>query len=271
MTLKSNCCRDVPHWLSDIRLETPSDLEKVAFPLKKALEHSCFYPASGCDGRPVQFLGGFIHSFFYVDYGVSEARVDEATLQSGFKGYKIVGRKRLKEGDLVPGGWSPVVPPRFHAEVAGFEQFRRSGLVTTPFATWYVLDRDPDFDEKHGPQRFSLFYIAADGVAAYQALYRQNNMAPEVLSIIQPGHAFGGNYTNFTKPDGFLAWTVLEREPTPKYLVCGGMGRNYTQAFWPDAYAEHVEWFQLQNGIGVWRRRQADNGEVETAEGEATA
>jgi hypothetical protein len=39
----------------------------------------------------------------------------------------------------------------------------------------------------------------------------------------------------------------------PEYLVCGGSLLDYAQAFWPEAYPEHVEWFQHVNGNGVWR------------------
>jgi hypothetical protein len=265
MILKINHRRDVPPWLRDIRLSTPHDLERKLFPLKEAIKHSLYYPAAGCDGRPVQFLGGFIHSFFYVDYGMSKAKIDEEALHSGFKGYKISGQKRLNQADLAPGGWSPIVPQRFHDEMAKFDQFRRNGFVTTPFASWYVFDRDPGLGEDHGPQRFSLVYIAGDGVATYQALYWLNDTAPEVLAIIQPGHGFGGNYTDFTNPNGFLAWTVLDKERKPEYLVCGGKGLHYAQAFWPDAYPKNIERFQRENGNGVWRRKQAADCAIEPA------
>ena len=130
------------------------------------------------------------------------------------------------------------------------------GFIRSPFATWYVFDRDDGLDENHGPQRFSVVYLCADGVAAYQALYRQNHTAPEVLAIIQPGHGFGLNYTDFTDPKGFLAWTVLEGNGShiPDFLVCGDSFIDHTQSFWPDAYPDHVEWFQHVHGNGVWRR-----------------
>ncbi len=130
------------------------------------------------------------------------------------------------------------------------------GFVKPPFANWYIFDRESKLGEAHGPQRFSLVYICADGVETYQALYWQNRIAPKVLTIIQPGTGFGGNYTDFRDPDGFFAWTVLygNHDFVPKYLAYGGSLLNYDAACWPDAYPNHVEWWQHVNGNGVWGR-----------------
>ncbi|MGC8478264.1 MAG: hypothetical protein ACP5NP_18080, partial [Acetobacteraceae bacterium] len=181
--------------------------------------------------------------------------------ERGFSGYHVAGRKRLTERDLAPAGWRPQIPERFLNEIDRFSHIRNRGFVKQPFATWYVFDRDADKDASHGPARFSLTYLCADGIAAYQALYWPAQTAPEVLTIIQPGSGFGGNYTEFRDPDGFLAWTVLHGngEQVPEYLVCGMIGpRDQRESFWPDAFPEHVEWFQHVNGNGVWRRRRQE-------------
>lgn len=254
MTLKHDGRRTVPLWLAQLN---PGALETMNFPLQAILEHSLYYPAAEFDGRPVQFLGGFIHSFIYVDYGVQATAVDAAALKPGFLGYHMAGSKSLEERDFTPLGWAPRVPPQYRNLMPTFDTMQAEGLVRSPFANWYIFDRDGDRGEDHGPQRFSLVYLCADGVATYQALYWQNQSAPEVLTIIQPGHGCGGNYTNFEEPKGFFAWTVLQGNGphVPRYLVCGGRGLDYAQAFWPEAYPEHVEWFQLVNGNGVWRQR----------------
>jgi hypothetical protein len=255
MLLKHNQRRPVPDWLAQLN---PAELGSANFALDEALQHSLYYPAAGFDGRPVQFLGGFIHSFIYVDYGMEEPAVDTEAQVSGFLGYHLAGHKRLSERELAPNGWHLQVPLQFQNQVRAFTERLAQGFVRKPFATWYIFDRnDDDRGEDHGPQRFSLIYICADGVAAYQALYWYNHTAPEVLAIIQPGTGFGGNYTDFSDPNGFLAWTVLRGNGSsiPEYLVCGGLSLGYTQAFWPDDYPEHIEWFQRMNGNGVWRRR----------------
>lgn len=252
MALKHDLRRKVPDWLSEL---DPARLESASFPLANVLKHSLYYPSAGFDGRPVQFLGGFIHSFVYVDYGNSERDVEGAIKEHGFLGYHVAGKQNLTQSELAPQGWQPHVPEQYRSDVERFRNYE-NGLVKRPFAIWYILDRDEDKSDDFGPERFSLLYLCADGVAAYQALYWQNHTAPEVLAIIQPGTGFGGNYTNFTDPEGFFAWTVLHGngKAIPEFLVYGGMGMDYTESCWPESYPEHVEWFQHMHGNGVWRR-----------------
>jgi hypothetical protein len=73
MSLKHDQRRPMPEWLARLN---PAELEAFGFPLNQALQHSLYYPAAGFDGRPVQFLGGFIQSFVYIDYGLEERAVD---------------------------------------------------------------------------------------------------------------------------------------------------------------------------------------------------
>jgi hypothetical protein len=257
--LKNDQRRDCPSWLTALDLPRPEALEQVAFPLKAVLEHSLYYPASGFDGRPVQFLAGLVHSFIYVDYGVGQDRLHEALEENGFSGYRILGRKRLSQADLVPQGWTPTVPSRFRENVLRGQGTVRS-FAQAPFAEWLIFGREAGFGQEHGPDRFSLVYLGADGVATYQALYHTNRVAPLAVAIIQPGTGFGGNYTDFKKPEGFFAWTVLRAGsgPVPEYLVCGGMGLDYERSFWPDDYPHHVEWFQHVNGNGIWRHKDTE-------------
>jgi hypothetical protein len=245
--------REVPKWLAEIVLPNPDSLDNLEFPLNHVLERSLYYPASGFDGRPVQFLAGFVHSFIYVDYGLEEKQLDCELIAKGFLGYRIAGRKRLIEADLVPSGWTPTIHERFTGEITRMsEEYRRR-----PFAVWFVFERLPEFDKGHGPSRFSFVYICGDGVAAYEALFLTRGIAPLVLAIIQPGHGFGGNYTDFTNPDGLLAEMVLRTNgrDIPEYLVCGGKGMDYNRAFWPSDYPTLVEYFQRDNGNGLWQHR----------------
>ena len=129
----------------------------------------------------------------------------------------------------------------------------RGQWVRPPFGEWLVFEREAGVAEDHGPERFSLVYVGADGVASYQALYLQNEVAPEVLAIIQPGTGWGGSYTDFRRPDGFLAEVVrlMGNHTIPQSMMCGEINGRPKAAFWPDQYSEPIEnWYE----IGIWTR-----------------
>ena len=236
--------RSVPAWLSHLDATGP-------FPLKEVLEGSLYYPSSGRDGDPVRYLGGFIHSFVYVDFAIAEAEV-MASLEASrhrFKGYRLALQRNLKERDLVPTGWTPVPPTR-----ADGRPRQPRDLPVTPFALWAVFDRMEGFGEDHGPSRFSLVFLCGDGVASYQALYQGNGCVPEVVAIIQPGHGFGGNWTDFTDPRKIFARSVLGHpRGVPRYLLCGAWNaRPESKACWPGYPGLVAQWPAAQGHLALW-------------------
>lgn len=117
--------------------------------------------------------------------------------------------------------------------------------------------RVEDQPETHGPSRLSLLYLAADGVAAVQALYVENNLKPKAIAIIQPGHAFGGHWTDFTGPEQVLARTVHGNPAgMPEYLLFGGWHDNelYRNPCWP-SYRHQVRFLKTAN-VGIWSLRK---------------
>ena len=267
MPLKHDSRREMPDWLAKL---TPSRLKSTDLPLQSLLTQSLYYPCCGFDGRPVQFLGGCIHSFLYVDYGANQGQLEIQLMENGFDGYSLAGYRSVEEEELAPDGWTPEVPARFERDLARFNHYARSHVASPPFAAWCIFEREAARDDTWGPARFSLLYLCADGVAAYQALYWPHAMAPEVLAIIQPGHGFGGNYTDFSDPNGLFAWTVLNAKqvPVPRFLLWGDYGLHYWRACWPDHYPNHVEWLQHEHGNGIWARTVPTNSTAVETDGE---
>lgn len=240
--------RAEPDWLSRIQATT---IDKE-FPLKEVLQDSVYYPASGIHGEPVRFLSENFASFVYVDYGVHRDQLMAKVSGGGFLGYDLVARRTLSESDLAPEGWSPVRPG---AEDGDPEKYRDWGRIKSPFCEWLVFQRKDGFDDNHGARRFSLLYMCADGVAAFQALYVQNAVSPGAIAIIQPGTGFGGNWTDFTDPKQILARTVMGNPAgPPAYLLYGGSGglHFYNEPCWP-AYSQGLG-FLGKSSIGVWHR-----------------
>jgi hypothetical protein len=238
-----------PDWLTEVSSES---MPHVSLPLRGILEDSLYYPSSHFDGDPVRCLAGNIYSFVYVDYGQSQSNLLAALRRPGFRGYRLLGSRSVTEDELTPRGWSSTPPlpsdgdPNQHRE-----------WIKQPFCIWSVFER-VQFDRTHGPDRFSMLFLCADGAAAFQALYIGNAIAPKVIAIIQPGHAFGGNWTDFTDPKAILARSVLQNPyGKPDFLLYGGYGRRayYREPCWPD-FGFPVRYLSKGNSgvIGVWSR-----------------
>ncbi len=266
MFLKILSRRPVPLWLSKLDV---SSLKSVELPLKELLKDSLYYPACRFDGRSIQFLGGFVHSFIYVDYGVEEDEVIQEFRYDGFLGYELVGEKELMLSEIFSGDCELQLPSQYAHEINRYNF--QSRWRKKPFARWMIFSRQENYSEGHGPSRFSVLYICADGVATYKNLYCHNNLAPEIIAIISPGTGLGGNWTDFRSQSGYFAWMVLNKcKRLPRYMLAGGYLLNYFESFWPQFYSIHVEWLQHIHGNGVWmidqkyrkfaRRRTRNNG-----------
>ena len=208
---------------------TPEAIAHGEFPVRALLYNSVYYPASAFDGGVIRDCNvnrkdWNVLSFVYVDYMATERDLSETDMP---RGYRVLGKRRLTETELVPNGWTPQIPPHFNLERY---RDRVSHFANRhPFATWMVLERLPEFGEDHGPKRFSLLFLCADGVAAYQALYWTNQMKPRAIAIIQPGTGFGGNWTDFFKKDDPFYWTVSHNPAgMPDYVYCGYWSQSAT-------------------------------------------
>ena len=83
-----------PRWLRTITAE-----EKL--PIGNILNGSVYYPACGTDGRPVQYLGGFSHSFIYADYGYPSDEIEDLLKADGaFAGYQLKSSRLISPDEL---------------------------------------------------------------------------------------------------------------------------------------------------------------------------
>lgn len=170
------------------------------FPLNDVLVDSLFYPCSGFDGSPIRHWPMGVNSFVYVDMGTDQiALTRETRKKKVFNGYKIIVERQLKMSELVPSGFMPKAPDSINQKQYQ-DAVKMSGAnVTNTFATWFVLERYENKNDEHGPKRFSLLYLRAEGLATYQALYVANNVLPKIVANIRPGEGFGGNFNNFSE------------------------------------------------------------------------
>lgn len=244
----------LPAWLSALDVDS---ITRQPLPLRELLEGSLYYPSCGTDGGPVKYMGYRIQSFIYIDYGFDRASFLEALRQRPFFGYRILASRAVRESELQVQGW--LEPPLSEREMIRARDATRN-LRGMPFCEWLVFERLPEMTEQHGPQRFSMLYLCADGVAAFQALYVEKAIHPAAIAVIQPGYGFGGNWTNFTDPEGPLARVVRSNSAgLPTYLLYGGHGprRYFTSLPWPQ-YSELVRWYPYHTHGNVCVRALAN-------------
>lgn len=195
-----------PRWLLDL------DSASGELPIADILQGSVFYPASGMDGRPVKYLGGFSHSFVYADCNISSEALTQHL--DTFKGYRVIFSRSVKQEELCFKPFQPILPTRSD----GDPQYLHVKDDFLPYALWAVYERLPEFSEAHGPERFSLLFVGGEGSASFQALYYSNQCAPSTVVLIR-SDAFTGNWTQFYDGERIFARSVLQNpQGTPEYL-----------------------------------------------------
>lgn len=200
---------------------TREDILCNDIPLTELLKDSVYYPASDLDGRPIEYcntcwrdLG--VNSFVYCDFNVrEEALVCDLKTVSG---YSVLAHRRVSPKEYIPDDFCLELPGRDMGHY--FSTFLGKGQAH-PFAHWVVFERNPDRDESHGPERFSLLFVGGEGLATFQKLYCYNHIAPKMICFIQCW-GFAGNWTDFTAAENSFHRTILRhKESLPEWLCMG--------------------------------------------------
>ena len=216
---------------------TEAQIKDEPLPLRLLLWNSVYYPASGLDGGVIKYCNTLgrdmgIRSFVYCDNNTNEAELCE-NVADHFRGYTIFSHRSVSV-------WELGVK---HLSMEPIDDRAKNKHLTPegePFCHWFIIERDSDFGDEHGPKRFSLLYLCCEGVTAYVQLYSQNEIVPKALAIIQPGTGFGGNWTDFRDYDAHLSFVLRHIPYMPRYIFNGGMGNSeddYTHLPWDEEYA----------------------------------
>lgn len=121
------------------------------------------------------------------------------------------------------------------------------------FAQWTIFERLDGFDGKHGPKRFSFFFVRGEGAATYQALYVSNNVLPRILAIIRPGRGYGGNFEEFE--DVLLATMMMHGRGLPEKLLHWYMVANpHLNLLHPRARNPWTTLYDLNNIERSWSK-----------------
>lgn len=186
-----------------------------------------YYPGSGTDGHPVKLFGSAhaAHCFVYVDYGRTQAELDEALQhpEHGFLGYHRLARVLLRESDLVPSGWRSHVAP---GEINTAAPRHFPSVAAAPFGFLEVLERNPDLGEEHGAKRLAILFLGANGIASYDALFCQGPEQRPPFAVVLVDHGFGGNCETFGRA-GLLERIAQRCNVFPELLLVA----EHTQAW----------------------------------------
>lgn len=212
-----------PDWLRLANKDMTFDRERV-------LTNSIYYPGSYMDGNILKDYSGVSHSFVYVDPGVSKDNLVE-NLQK-IAGYDVVFSKEITEMELCPQPEQPEAlrpsdfenPPRTYIDIQreakrSYERLTDFVQDFKPYAIWSIFQRRASVNPSHGPERFSLLFIAGEGVATYAAIYNSNKLVPLAIVLCAADIGFGRNWAFFEQKDGIFERVVMANKAgIPKYL-----------------------------------------------------
>ena len=175
-----------------------------------------YYPGSGNDGMLISICNRAhcVHSFLYVDYGLSRAELCEMLdKKECFKGYHSIGRVEWKEQDLMPNGRYPTSSITTSRGATNFGPTEEK-----PYCFMEVFERNAEYGEDWGAERFAVTFLFADGIATYYQLFAMEYRKAPWIFLLQD-HGFGGNYDRFGK-GGLLDRIISTSECWPKFVIC---------------------------------------------------
>ena len=185
--LDQNFRSEVPEWLATFDPRCPGKTSDLI----RSFLHSrvIFYPGSGQDGSAVQFFNeaNAAHCFLYVDYMMTRDAVEHELQHHGFKGYVSIARMTVTESEIGAGNWTPHLRP---------DEVEYRFQPVQPYAFLEILEKRDDA-QVAGGNRLAIMFLAADGHAAYDAIFCQTNSALAPFGLIAQDHGFGGNWSDF--------------------------------------------------------------------------
>lgn len=178
-----------------------------------------YYPGSRIDGTLMKVgnKSHAVHSFLYVDYGISKKDlIDQLAQPSSILGYHSIGRIEWEEKDLMPNGQYPlnvIKKPLYNQDPCWFVLKNEK-----PYCFTEILERNEDKEDAWGAIRFSVTFLFADGIASYYQLFcKEYKKAPWI--VLLHDHGWGGNYDCFGK-GGILDAIIIKNKIRPPFVLC---------------------------------------------------
>jgi len=253
----------VPQWLISYK---PSDL----IPFSEIVKNSVYYPACGFDGDVTNLCMGYSHSFIYVDNLSYSNNATKKTVYENinhpknFGGFKKIHQQEYSYEQML--GTHPISEEKAISDIDGYSEggFAPQAFfaILTIFESSTGVDREFTQPERatihHIYERMAFLYICDDGCRAYEKLFQSHLEKPKAIAMIQPGNAFGGNWTNYYDEQQIFS-RIVHKNPggKPDIIIFGGQdsdGGWYRKVFWQD-YCEQVYYSRIHGkAVAFWKR-----------------
>ena len=160
------------------------------------LKDSVFYPASGIDGKGIEFLIHKSKSFIQVDYSVSIREVRTA-MENDFKGvgYKLKRLTQIGKEEIIQ-PYNPILNEHEQSKINENSNIKERYELNN-FSSFML---QAIYENERGTE-FSLLHVGAEACSVFNSLYVKNNINPKAVVIINPSEGYGDNWTKFTDPD----------------------------------------------------------------------
>jgi len=261
--IKALSHKPIPVWLNNFNSDDPINFSNV-------FKDSIYYPACGFDSDVMSLCMGYSHNFIYVDnlclwYQVGKERVYEFINSSNtFGAFNRVYQREFSKSELIGGYPFKKEQPQY---ADGNPDY---GLTPKEFFAILTI-----FEPKKGNKTFShsdrstklhvyeplaFLYVCDDGCFSYENFYYSHNVIPRGIAIIQPGDAFGGNWTSYYARDKIFGRIVMSHPAgIPDILISGGRdsrGGNFRRVVWSE-YSKRLYYSRLnQKGLAVWTHNE---------------
>ena len=175
-----------------------------------------YYPGAGTDGSPIRTFNTAhaAHVFVYVDYGYDKQKIDSELSDDAFTGYHIYHEQAVSQKELSPR------TPHYHVTeeeireaISGYDM---SICPNEGFALLKIYERNEDYTDDHGAERFAILYIGADANLTYDVLFGNTDRSPYACVVCAN---MGSGCTCFVR-DSLMERIASRANRFPKYLLC---------------------------------------------------
>ena len=175
-----------------------------------------YYPGAGTDGSPIRTfnIAHAAHVFVYVDYGYDKEKIDSELSDDAFVGYHLHHEQDVTKNELLPRAFlSHVTEEEMRSAASGYDMSIRP---EDGFALLKIYERNEEFWEEHGAQRFAILYIGADANLTYDVLFGNTDCSPYACVVCAN---MGSGCACFVK-NSLLEQIAIRTNRLPKYLLC---------------------------------------------------